>query len=367
MDIFRFRTNPSTPTKLEFGEIINGLRSKMWVERYRENGEFEFVAPASSHIREKLPIGSLISHVDTEEVMVVETHSISESKGERSDIVVSGRSYETVLEQRVVGTNKYFPNFPITDYVLAAANTWVQAVSLIKDHVDPAFTVDPFDDLPYVAVVHDISGVTGLALERSISRGDLYPRLLELLEVDNLGIKTIRPSGGSPNTILAIHAGEDRTDEVMFSHDSGEIESADYLWSNKLLKNSALVTGRWVELRVDSLTDVEYKRRMMYVDAKDIDEQYDELPTDPTVLNSIYDKMKQRGQAALAAQRNIALTKTEVTQTGTRAKYRIDYDLGDLVTVHGDYHESTTRRVIEYVEIEDEQGMRSYPTLTADE
>jgi hypothetical protein len=367
MDVFVFQTSPGTPTKLEHGEIINGIRSKMWVERYRENSEFEFIAPASSRIRDKLPIGSLISHVDTEEVMIVETHSISESKGERSDIVISGRSFETQLEQRVVGANKYFPNFPITDYVLAGQYTWIQAVDLIKDHIDPSIVVDPYDGLPYVAVVHDVSGVVGLALERSISRGDLYPRLLELLEVDNLGIKTIRPSGGSPNTILSIHSGEDRSDEVMFSHDSGEIESADYLWSNKLLKNSALVTGRWVELRVDNLSEVEYKRRTMFVDAKDIDEQYDELPTDPMILNSIYVKMEQRGQAALAAQRSIALTKAEVTQSGTRAKYRQDYDLGDLVTVHGDYHETSTRRVIEYVEIEDEQGMRSYPTLTADE
>lgn len=366
MDIFRFQTDPETPTKLEHGEIVNGLRSKMWVERYRDSGEFEFVAPASSRIREKLPIGSLISHIDTDEIMVVETHSISESKGERSNVVVSGRSYETILEGRVVGANNNFPNFPISDYVLAPNPSWVQAVALVLDHISAGSVVDPYDVLPYVDVVHSVSGVSE-SVERSVSRGELYPLLLELLELDNLGIKTVRPTIESDNTQFIIHQGIDRSNVVMFSHDSEEIESADYLWSNKLLKNSALVTGRWVEVRVDNLSDIEYQRRTMYIDAKDIDEQYDELPTDPSILNSIYVKMEQRGQTLLAAQRNIALSKAEITQTGTRSVYRQDYGLGDLVTVHGDYLESSVRRVIEHVEIEDEQGMRSYPTLTADE
>ncbi len=39
MDLFRF-LNPTAPTRLEQGEIINGLTSIMWIERYREAGEF---------------------------------------------------------------------------------------------------------------------------------------------------------------------------------------------------------------------------------------------------------------------------------------------------------------------------------------
>lgn len=365
MDIFRFHTNPATPTKLEYGEIINGLKSKMWIERYREAGEFELVANVSSGIRELLPIGSIVSHIDTNEPMIVETHSISEDKGQQNDIVVTGRGFETILEQRVVGSNRAFPNVGfVPNYELSAAYSWLQAVLMVNEHINVTSLVDDYDALPFVSVTHDVAG-TAMEDARSMSKGDLYSRLIELLEVDNLGIRVVRPQAGS-DTSFVIHRGVNRAKEVLFSNDSGEIESADYLWSNKLLKNSALVSGRWVEVRVDNLTDVEYKRRMMFVDASDIDEQFETEPTDTDLLNTII-KMEQRGRAALAAQRNIAISKAEVSKEGTRAKYRVDFNVGDLVTVHGDYSETTARRVTEYVEIEDETGMKSYPTLTMDD
>lgn len=368
MDIFRFRTDPATPTKLEHGEIINGLKSKLWIERYLEAGSFELVSNMSSGIRDLLPIGTFISHVDTDEVMVVETHSISEEKGSPTEIKVTGRSFETLLEQRVVGANRYFPNVgTVTDYTLAANYIWAQAMALINDHISEDLVIDPNDALPFVSVFGN--GPAGEYLVRSVSKGDVYSKLLELLQYSNLGIRSVRPNADSPwfpDTALIIHPGVDRTNTVMFSNDGGEIESADYLWSNKFLKNSALVSGKWVEVRVDSLAATKYSRRMMYVEAKDIDEQFESAPTGTDLLN-VEVKMEQRGAAALAAQKNIALTKTEVTKDGTKAHFRVDFNVGDLITVHGDYNETTTRRISEYVEIEDETGSKSYPTLTVDD
>ncbi len=41
MDIFKF-INPVHPTKLDQGQLINGLKSKLWIERYRDvSNEFE--------------------------------------------------------------------------------------------------------------------------------------------------------------------------------------------------------------------------------------------------------------------------------------------------------------------------------------
>jgi len=73
MDVFTF-LNPTSPTKMEQGVFVNGLLSKMWVERYRQAGEFRFTAKASSGVREQLPLGAFISHTDTHEIMVVDNH-----------------------------------------------------------------------------------------------------------------------------------------------------------------------------------------------------------------------------------------------------------------------------------------------------
>lgn len=348
---------------MERGQLINGLKSKTWVERYRDAGEFTLVASASTGMRETLPIGSFISHVDTEEIMIVENHEIVDERDKETEIVITGRGFETYLENRIVGSNRYFPNnLGPPEYLLAANYSWVQAVAMVNEHILPASLIDDYDALPFVDVETSIAG-TAVSEQRSIQRGDLYSRLVELLSIDDLGIKVRRPFGADVNTKLTIHVGTDRTDSVIFSYDTGEIETAEYLWSNKHLKNSALVSGKWVEVRVDSLADTEYNRRMMYIEATDIDEAFSEPPTSTDLMNAIV-KMEQRGMMFLAAQREIALTRAEVSREANTAAYRSDFNVGDLITVHGDYNETSVMRVSEYVEIEDENGKSGYPTLT---
>jgi hypothetical protein len=204
--------------------------------------------------------------------------------------------------------------------------------------------------------------------ERVISKGDLYRRLTELLTVDDLGVKAVRPGpwsplgSASPNIAVVVHEGVNRISQVVFSYDTGEIDSAEYLWSNKRLKNAAYVTGKWCEAFVDN-AETGYDRRVMLVDASDIDGDFSEVPTGTDFTNVIA-AMEQRGADALASQVNIAIAKAEVSQDVVHSVYRQDFNVGDLITVHGDYNELSFMRVTEYVEIEDEHGNSGYPTLT---
>lgn len=364
MDVFKFN-NPTSATKMEYGELINNFESKMWIERYRNNGEFTFTALTSSGMRTKLPIGSFVSHLDTKEIMIVENHEITENKGENSIIVITGRGFETITENRIVGSNKVFPTSgPIPDYVLAPDYSWNQAIALTADHIKAASLIDDNNAIPWVNIIAEVVG-TSESVQRTVKRGTLYSRILELLEVDDLGVKIVRPGawGDPDNVVMVFHKGIDRTTQVIFSYDTGEIETADYLWSNKKLKNAALVSGRWVETVVLP-TEINYDRRMMYVDASDLDNAYSSPPTGSDLTN-VLNAMTQRGLEALAAQKDVALTKAEVSRNNVRSRYRIDFNVGDLITVSGDYNEIATKRVSEYVEIEDRTGKSGYPTLTA--
>lgn len=367
MDIIKFN-NPISSTKMEQAEVINGFKTKMWIERYLSEGEFTLTAPVSSGIREKLPIGSLISHINTTEIMIVENHEINDSQGNESEIIITGRGFETFFENRIVGSNKNFPvSGVLTEYILNADYTWNQAVILLNDHILASNLIDDDYAIPYVSVLSLISG-SSVSIERAISRGTLYTRLLELLSIDNLGIKIIRPgvwsplAPESPNIAIIIHTGVDRTNEVIFSYDTGEITSADYLWSNKKLKNAALITGKWVETVINP-PEIEYNRRMIFIDASDIDEGYTEAPTGSDLTNVIA-AMQQRGNEILSSQNNVILTKAEISREASKSIYRIDFDVGDLITVSGDYNEVSSMRISEYVEIEDETGESGYPTLT---
>jgi sulfate adenylyltransferase subunit 1 (EFTu-like GTPase family) len=107
-----------------------------------------------------------------------------------------------------------------------------------------------------------------------------------------------------------------------------------------------------------------YDRRMMFVDASDIDSEYTTAPTG-TDRTNILAAMKIRGQAELAAQNEVALVKTEPTKNSTIYKYREHYAVGDIITVDGEYNETSSMQISEYVEIEDETGESGYPTLSA--
>lgn len=367
MDIFKFNTVTS-PTKLEGGEIVNGLKSKMWIERYDEAGEFEFVASANSGVKDILPIGTIVSHVDTTEVMIVENHEINDSKGVDTEIKITGRGFETLFENRIVGSNRIFPtNNGPQEYVTPADKTWAQAVLMIEDHILTSKLVDDSNALLYTSVIHTATG-DGESVERLFKRKDLYSSLLDLLSVDELGIKIVRPGAWSPlgttsqHIAIIIHRGEDKTAEIVFSYDNGEIESADYLWSIKKSKNAALVSGKWVETFVS--TDAsDYDKRIMFVDASDIDEGYDVAPTG-VILDYVVASMQIRGNQALSAQKEIAITKAEISEKVNHLSYRKDFDVGDFITIRGNYNESTRMRVSEYVEIEDSEGKKGYPTLS---
>lgn len=369
MDVIKF-TNPTHQTLLDQGELINGLKTKLWIERYRDISEFEFVASAETMMHLILPIGSLISHVESTEVMIVENHEINEADGQETKIVITGSSFDSFFKNRIVGSNKNWPTIAsgVDEYSLSAEFTWNQAVTLLKDHIDATQVIDVNDAIYHIEVIADVVG-TGDSDERFIPRGNLYSRLIDLLEIDDLGIKVMRPGVRSPlgfnnpNMAVVIHKGQDLSQQVAFSYSTGEIQNADYLWSNKELKNAALVSGRWLETVVkDSSTD--YDRRMMYIDASFMDNTYSSAPEEPD-RTYILDIMTIIGQNYLLSQKEVAIVNAEPTKNSTTHKYREHYDVGDIVTVDGEYNETASMRVSEYVEIEDETGQSGYPTLSA--
>ncbi len=372
MILFRF-IEKSFSALLDEAEMINGATSVLWVERFRGFGEFEIRAGVGSNLHSLLPIGSFVSHADTREVMIVENHEITEVDDAPSEIKITGRSYETFLENRIVGANRVFPiHGELPEYVLADNPAWKQARILLEDHITVEKSKDYNNGIPFLAVIAEIPFPTPPNVTAaSIKRGTVYDALLDILALGNLGIKTIRPFGYgyssyNPKTIFAIHGGVDRSATVVFSHNSGDIKSADYLWSNKNLKTDALVTSKWAEFVVTSgnVSKVGYKRRMMHVDAKDIDESFTEMPP-MWVLDIIKSYMYSRVDQILSKQKEVSIAKVEASREANTYKYGVAYNVGDLVTVHGDYNATAKMRVSEYVRIMDETGDFGYPTLSS--
>lgn len=346
-------------------QAITDFSSLMWIERYRTAGEFTITAPVSSGLRTKLPLGSLISHTDTQELMIVESHEISDDVDGNVDIVITGRSFETFMEQRILTHNSLSASAGIltavkTHTFAGSAKSAVHVVQLIES----IMYTGALTKISNCRTVSVVPASTGVSAARELKITDLYTAVMELLAEDNLGIKSVRPgplSGLPLATDLGfiIHQGEDKTSSVSFDHASGDLRNGQYLWTQKTKKNVALAQGENFRVIVNPSGAIGYGLRSGYLDASEIDLAV------PSGNVSEADLLVSRANAYLGAHKETNIARVEVTPTLNRLRYRQDYDVGDIVAVNGNYDAAATMRVVEHVEIIDKDGQSSYPTLEA--
>jgi hypothetical protein len=363
MDIFKFSTPHPGSLFLNNGEYVRGIKTVMWVDRYRDPGEVTITANVDSGIIDFLPIGTLISHTNSDEVMIIENHEVSDAHGGDLEVTITGRSLETILEQRVVGTNQTFPAGAPGKIVLPADYSWIQAVKLIKSHIDASLLIDTNDALNGIVTFDYVWNTPNpIVEEKELRLGELYSNVIDILKGDDLGIAVVRPfEPGQTTTSFVIHDGTDLTKDVVFSFDAGDITNADYLWSNKSDKNTIYVISTWSQIMVKS--NAGYKRRVTILDASELDKDYQEVPPD-WALAAYRIQMKNLGELELKKRNPLALSKAQAAINSKKYVYRNDFKVGDIVTIDGMFNESATMRVVEYVEVLDENGVTGYPTLS---
>ena len=370
MDLFKFTPNGNAgeQTILQGGQAINRALSIKWVERYRDPGEFEIRAKLSSGLLAFLPLDTLISHTNTYEVMIVENHEINETQDSDADIVITGRSFDSFLEHRAVGQFAVSNTPYLIDYTLGATQTWFQAAELINGHIGGGQPIG--FNLTNVRATTSLPVGGGVSEQRSFKHTDVHTQLMQLLAIDDCGIRTVRRStfpstpGNSTETLYIIYKGVNRTASVKFSWERGEIIGADYLWSTKKLKNVVLVTSTYFQYfgQLPGDNSWQFDKRFMALDASDIDRMLTAVPPVQD-QNTYFMKLYSRGIQALQDQKKVTITRADISPLSNYV-YRRDYGLGDLVLLDGSFGVTSTMRVIEHVEIQDETGTSGHPTLS---
>jgi hypothetical protein len=104
--------------------------------------------------------------------------------------------------------------------------------------------------------------------------------------------------------------------------------------------------------------DVEgFERNVLVVNADDVTADAYPTPADVTAA------LIQKGNDALAQVMTVQSLDGEISQNGSY-QYGRDYNLGDLVEERNEDGIANNMRVTEQIFVSDEQGERSYPTLT---
>lgn len=369
-------------------QLVEGLTSTIWTERLRGNGEFILKTPNVAATQTLLPKGSLVSHLETNEIMRVESHTIDKDDDGNAVLTITGRSLTSILENRIVVASDYGASWTsLTAYTTPAVLSLLLWTHLAnnsgQDPVRATGSISAANKIPN-AVVVDNTTVNDVGRFWSFEAGVLSDIVTSIIQQGNYGLRCIRPPvtgravsvdvGSFPSRgqvtreasavinglIFEVYNGtrrarNDTTTPVIFDYLSGHVENPQYLSSQKEFKNVAVVISSEGVFEIPSSgTPTGLNRRALFVDVGG--------KTEETSLSDYMALINQKGLAELAAHNEALLFDGEISAIAPYS-YGIDYFLGDFVTLSAEYGFEATMLVTEYVRTEDSTGDRGYPTL----
>lgn len=443
MDLVRLGLPPydSSP-KYVPDALIEGYSSAIWTERFFTPGEFEIKTADVDRMAALLPEDTLISHLDTEEVAMVENHTIEDDEEGVPTLTITGRTLDLMLEHRFVEAKYKKKRSMRRTYSATGAlavllwNAFDNPSGKDVTRGDPDADDNAENDYDWNtldrvlnACITDSAADDGKVRDWFLEEGMLLPQVAKMLNFGDLGIRVLRPgklataqvvtvksnladrgdilrtnTSGITQLRFDIYQGLDRSHtqsvnpRVIFSVLQGDITEAQYARSKKDLKTIVeVMSSVSIPDQARNTTERNYsglQRRVHAMDAGEPDipdapEKPDDLRKNATkeekeahkdAIDAWLDKMatwKNRrttkinkfkaaaiddAQAELKKQRRLKMFSGNISPVA-EYQYKTHYNLGDTVSLYGDYDQVQKMIVAEYVRTEDENGDRGYPGL----
>lgn len=324
--------------------IVDVYNSLTWARRYFKNGTFELSATISDNNIKLLKKHNIIEIESDSEVAYINGIDIDYRDG----IKVSGVFYSGILLQRVIlnsATNlknlienniRSIPNFTVDD--LASTITFNNSV-VGKNLGDVVEALARRDNFGYKVVMDKtlkkLVFKIFYGLDRSVSQKE-NPRAIFSNEYENLGPSSYTNSdAGAINTVYVkckLPAGIEQCTPPVYSIDVGlGVEKFE------------------AYIEVDAVT---YDNVVQIDASTSITKTY--LDSNATLANMKFEAEK----ALVSVQENFE------ADVNFKTNYRIDYDLGDIVTIfNDDWGVSTTQRITEVAEIYEHDEDTITPTF----
>lgn len=321
--------------------VVENHSSLIWRRKYYEPGEFELHVPLTSNNINLLTKGSIISKKGSKEVGVVESIQYVEGS-ETCTMIVTGRFMASYLSRRLIKSTFSF-NGKVEDAMRELVN-YVTPIPLLE-----LGKINNFNET-----------VTFQATMK-----ELLTIIVKLSKSSGIGFRLI-PDFSSKKIIFETYKGVDRSfaqrdnPRVVFSANYNNLNQVTYSWNNQLEKTFAVVGGEgegservYVEIGGGEGLDL----KEVFVDAKDI--RSDKFETNEEYLNAL----RQRGYDSLIKKQISESIEYETLPNGN-FKYKVDYDLGDIVTIKkSEWGINDHVRITEIEEIYENGGMTVVPTL----
>lgn len=346
--------------------VYDRFISLIWTERFQDAGDFELTVVSTPENKATFVNGAHLAINESYRVMEIESVESKNDEDGRRVLNIKGRDIgATLLENRVAFNVKddltTNPKWIITNTPANVARKVFQDICVtgILDVDDIIPMVMPIDLLPDDTIPEPADTIVV-----EIEPDTVFSVIKNICGPYDLGFRLLR-NFDQAQLAFDIYSGSDRTSGqsflpvVIFSPDLENLQSTSELRAAGGEKNIAYVYSNLGFEEVVA-TDVDpdvvgFERKILVVKTDDFDEG-----TAPATVTAI---MQQKGREALAANRSFLGFDGEVSQN-SQYKYGVDYQLGDLVEMYGDFGDKSVMRVTEQIFASDSEGDRSYPTLS---
>jgi hypothetical protein len=314
MDILIYNPN------LELQGILEGFKSLVWTRRYNEYGDFKLNALFDDYTNELLVRGNIIKKSDDSEGGIIENIQYKRNNNGEREIIVSGRFLTSYLTRRVIkGINNYKNN----------------PINIIQTMVDKnAITTESNRIIPKLSIKTSTANRTN-TIECQVSYKNLYDKVSQIAMEHGLGFRILFDDSevGQEHLLFEVYEGRNLSDTIIFSEEYENIISEEFMFDSKDFKNMAYIGGEgegvervYTSIGDNVLTGID--RYEMFVDADDIRSEVDGviLPSDQYLQ-----LLLQRGNEKLSELTCVENFDSMVDTDGS-LQYKIDYDLGDIVT-----------------------------------
>lgn len=322
--------------------IIENQTSLIWTRKYNEAGNFELHVPITDANRKLIQLENLVFVSGAVEAGIIEYIVLDEETG-KNEITVSGRFLEAYMDRRITKATKNYSG-------------------RVEEIMRTMLSVDTVA-IPRVEL-GTLNGFTDTVAFQATYK-NLLTYMSKLGKQANIGFR-FKPDFNNKKIVFDTYKGTDHSisqstaNRVIFSEQYENLNKAVYTLNNQSYRTVIYVGGSGegsdrVIVSVGSGEGLEL--REFFYSATDITKE--DGMTDAAYENAL----RQRGYEQLDANALVESFECE-TEPDINFKYKVDYDLGDIVTVRKKSWELTTDlRITEIQEIYEYGSLTVVPTL----
>lgn len=323
---------------INFIGILEKQFSYRKVRRYNKCGEFEIHTSFDTSLLEQLKLGNIIYKRGDLEAGYIDYRNISLNEQGQETLIIKGKLLSGYLGKRIINGI-----ININDTIEDGVRSLVESQAITPIDLDRK--------IPYLAL-GALKGYTEPLELQSVYK-NLLMEIEDVTMAYELGFRTLLDIENK-QLIFDLYKGVDKSSEVVFARAFENVLSQEYTDSDTSYKNVAVVQGLDEVIVVGG--GVELDRQEIYVDAQKTKKD-DLTPIEYTAV------LQELGEVELSKAVKINTFDSKINLKSNYT-YKVDFDLGDIVTVRNtDWGVMVNTRITEIEEVYEASGFELYVTF----